>query len=60
MEGWKAGEGGCGSDGLIWILLDVGLDDVVELVGDGTGEKKVKEDVDVVVALFSDNFKLCA
>ena len=60
MEGWKAGEGGSGSDGLIWILLDVGLDDVVELVGDGTGEKKVKEDVDVVVALFSDNFKLCA
>lgn len=38
----------------------MGLDDVVELVGDGTGEKKVKEDVDVVVALFSDNFKLCA
>ena len=38
----------------------MGLDDVVELVGDGTGEKKVKEDVDVVVTLLSQGLKLSA
>lgn len=60
MEGWKAGEGSCGGDGLIWILLDVGLDDVVELVGDGAGEKEIKEDVDVVVPLLGEGLKLSA
>jgi len=60
LEGWKAGEGGCGGDGLIWILLDVGLDDVVELVGDCAGEKEVKEDVDVMMALLGEGLELSA
>lgn len=60
MERWKAGEWGCGGDGLIWILLDVGLDDVVELVGDGAGKQEVKEDMDVVMTLLSEGLKLSA
>ena len=38
----------------------MGLDDVVELVGDGPGEQEVKEDVDVVVTLLSQGLKLSA
>ena len=43
---------------MIWILLDVGLDDVVELVGDGAGKQEVKEDMDVIVTLLSEGLKL--
>ena len=60
MEGGEAGEGCCGSDGLIWILLAVGLDDVLEFVGDGAGEEEVKEDLDLLVALLGEGLELGA
>ena len=51
MEAGQTGEGFGGGDGLIWILLAVGLDDVVEFVGNGAGEEEVKENLDLLVAL---------
>lgn len=60
MEAGQTGEGFGGGDGLIWILLAVGLDDVVEFVGDGAGEEEVKEDLDLLVALLGEGLELAA
>ena len=42
------------------ILLEVGLDDGVEFVGDGAGKKEVKEDLDLLMALLGEGLKLGA
>jgi hypothetical protein len=60
LESWKAREGFGSGDGLIWILLAVGLDDVLEFVGDGTGKEEVKEDLDLLVALLGESLELGA
>ena len=60
MEAGQTGEGFGGGDGLIWILLAVGLDDVVEFVGDGAGEEEVKEDLNLLVALLGEGLELAA
>ena len=38
----------------------MGLDDVVEFVGDGAGEEEVKEDLDLLVALLGEGLELAA
>ena len=60
MEAGQTGEGFGGGDSLIWILLAVGLDDVVEFVGDGAGEEEVKEDLNLLVALLGEHLELAA
>ena len=42
------------------ILLDMGLDDGVEFVGDGAGEEEVKEDLDLLMALLGEGLELGA
>ena len=60
LETWEAGKGFGGGDGLMGILLEVGLDDGVEFVGDGAGEEEVKEDLDLLVALLGEGLELGA
>ena len=38
----------------------MGLDDVVEFVGDGAGEEEVKEDLNLLVALLGEHLELAA
>ena len=60
MEAGQTGKGFGGGDGLIWIVLAVGLDDVVEFVGNGAGEEEVKENLDLLVALLGEGLELGA
>ena len=60
LEAWEAGEGFGGGDGLVGVLLEVGLDDGMEFVGDGAGEKEVEEDLDLLMALLGEGLKLGA